>query len=84
MDMEVVSSEDEPEVIPQHELSLQERLSNLAGMPLPPGPPPSMAPPSHHEPGFNQEPGPGFNHEPGPGFNHEPGPGFNQQPQAIC
>ena len=36
--MEVVSSGDEVEHIPSHELSLQERLSNLAGVPLPPQP----------------------------------------------
>lgn len=50
VDMEVVNSEDEDH--PQ-ELSLQERLSNLAGVPLPPHPPPLMqqqAPMLHQQP----------------------------------
>ena len=52
VDMEVVSSEDEIEHIPNpnHELSLQERLSNLAGIQLPI---PGLSPP--HDP-FDQQP----------------------------
>ena len=52
--MEVVSSGDEVEVIPKHELSLQERLSNLAGITLPNQSPPHREPP-HREP-LHREP----------------------------
>ena len=53
--MEVVSSGDEVEVIPKHELSLQERLSNLAGITLPNQSPPHREPP-HREPPHREPP----------------------------
>ena len=52
---EVVSSGDEVEVIPKHELSLQERLSNLAGITLPNQSPPHREPP-HREPPRREPP----------------------------
>lgn len=55
IDMEVVSSGDEVEVIPKHELSLQERLSNLAGITLPNQSPPHREPP-HREPPHREPP----------------------------
>ena len=58
--MEVVSSGDEVEVIPKHELSLQERLSNLAGITLPIQSPPRREPP-HREPPHRDPP-----HDEGP------------------
>ena len=60
IDMEVVSSGDEVEVIPKHELSLQERLSNLAGITLPNQSPPHREPPQreppHREPPHREPP----------------------------
>jgi uncharacterized metal-binding protein YceD (DUF177 family) len=60
--MEVVSSEDEIEHIPNHELSLQERLSNLAGVQLPI---PGLSPP--HDP-YDQQPQ--HHHQPPPQKEH--------------
>ena len=62
VDMEVVSSEDEIEHIPNHELSLQERLSNLAGVQLPI---PGLSPP--HDP-YDQQPQ--HHHQPPPQKEH--------------
>ena len=90
VDMEVVNSEDEAEHLahqppPQHELSLQERLSNLAGVPLPPHPPPLMSQPPPR-PFFEPRPpglpmrGPMPRGGPRPNFRGSPGRGGPRRP----
>ena len=83
VDMEVVSSEDEIEHIPNpnHELSLQERLSNLAGVQLP-TPIPGLSPPHDPKAGV-QLPIPGLSPPTIPGLSPPHDPHDHQTPPSL-